>query len=46
MIWSLENEDEPVTEADIKVQALVMAGLRSIWPNIKIIGSSKSYKRI
>lgn len=36
-----KNGDEPFTEADVKVQTLIVKGLRTFWPNIKIIGEEE-----
>lgn len=34
----LKGENDPVTEADYKVQSLIIKGLRQHWPEIKIVG--------
>jgi len=36
-----KNGDEPFTEADVKVQTLIVKSLKTLWPNIKIIGEEE-----
>lgn len=34
----LKGVNDPVTNADFKVQSLIMRGLKMYWPNLKIVG--------
>ena len=38
----MKGFNDPVTEADIKVQTMVMNGLRSYWPGLKIVGEEST----
>jgi len=41
----IKNGSEPFTEADVKVQTLIIKGLKSCWPNLNIIAEEEeTYK--
>lgn len=35
---TMKSENNPVTETDLKIQTLVVRGLRTIWPTLRIVG--------
>jgi len=37
----IKNGHEPYTEADVKVQTLIIKGIKSLWPNLLIIGEEE-----
>jgi len=36
-----KNEAEPFTDADVKVQTIIIKSLQTFWPNLKIIGEEE-----
>jgi len=39
----LKGVDDPVTEADLAAQRLIITGLRKLWPSLAIVGEESEY---
>jgi 3'-phosphoadenosine 5'-phosphosulfate (PAPS) 3'-phosphatase len=41
----MKSDHNPVTEADLKIQTMMLRALRAFWPTLKIIGEeAKDYE--
>jgi 3'-phosphoadenosine 5'-phosphosulfate (PAPS) 3'-phosphatase len=40
----MKSDHNPVTEADLKIQTMVLRALKAVWPELKIVGEeTKDY---